>query len=53
MWVWVALSLTWAVVALGAALWLGASAKAVEQREQQVLHTWDDELVEREWRDVA
>jgi hypothetical protein len=42
-WIWASTLLAWVVLACGAALWLGASAKVVQARERA--HTprpWDD-----------
>ncbi|SDF58446.1 hypothetical protein SAMN05660485_03682 [Blastococcus fimeti] len=52
-WMWVGISLAWVLLAVGAALWLGASAKVVREQESRAVPYGSDESVDWEWRDVA
>jgi hypothetical protein len=46
-WIWASALLAWVVLACGAALGLGASAKVVQARERErAARPWDDEDVE-------
>lgn len=47
-WIWASTLVAWVVLACGAGLWLGASAKVVRARErEQAARPWDDEDGER------
>lgn len=54
-WMWVGLLLGWVVLACGAAVWMGASAKVIRAKEREAARSWRDDDVEwrRERHDAA
>ena len=50
-WMWVGISLAWVLLAFGAAVFLGASAKIVRREEERAFPYRDDEAVD--WADAT
>lgn len=45
-WMWVGIALAWVLLAFGAAVFLGASARVVRAEEERALPGRDDEIVD-------